>query len=129
MEDKITIIEGPPPTFEMTSEEWILGLNDSPTMAGLVSTRLRTFNGPALVERCHKAWRDGKEISLEFRASDGLEQEAQIVAARSVDSDEGHVLVLWLRLPQEQVELEIGYEDDSDDDDDDEFGLDIDLLS
>ncbi len=131
MENKITIIEGPPPTFEATTEEWILGLNDSPKMAGLVSTRLRTFNGPALVERCHRAWRRGSEIKLEFRSAEGLQQEAQIVAARNVETHEGHLLILWLRLPQEQVELEIGYEDDlgEGEDDDEDMGIDIDMMS
>ena len=51
MEEKITIIEGPPPTFEDVSEDWVMGLNESPTLADVALTRLRTFNGPSLVER------------------------------------------------------------------------------
>lgn len=123
MEDKITIIEGPPPTFEAVPEGWVQGLSDSPLLSGIVTTRLRTFNGPSLVERCHKAWRNKLPIHLEYRNPDGLQEEAQIVAARNVATDEGDMLVLWVRIPNDDVELEIGYEDDLEDEDD--FDLDL----
>lgn len=119
MDDKITIIEGPPPTFEAVNEGWVLGLNESPNLADVAITRLRTYNGPALVERCHRAWREQQNIYLEFRNSDGLERAAPIVAARSLEVDEGHLLLLWVRLNDDDVELELGYDDDSDDIDDD----------
>jgi hypothetical protein len=118
MEDKITIIEGPPPTFEAVPEGWVQGLSDSPLLSGIVSTRLRTFNGPSLVERCHRAWRNQLPIHLEYRNTDGLQEEAQIVAARNVETDEGDMLVLWVRIPNDDIELEIGYEDELDDEDD-----------
>ena len=56
MEDKITIIEGPPPVFEAVNDGWALGLNESSRLSVPALTRLRTFNGPALVERCYRAW-------------------------------------------------------------------------
>ena len=112
MEDKITIIEGPPPTFETVAEGWVLGLNEGLNLAEIVVTRLRTFNGPALVERCHRAWRNQQSIQLEFRTSEGLERQAPIVAARYVELEDGHLLVLWLRLVEEGVELELGYDED-----------------
>ena len=122
MDDKITIIEGPPPTFEAVNEGWVMGLNESPTLADVALTRLRTFNGPALVERCYRAWRQRQAIYLEFRTSDGLERLAPIVAARYLEVDEGHLLMLWVRLNDEEVELELGYDDDVGDDyDDDDF--------
>jgi len=122
MDDKITIIEGPPPTFEAVDEGWVMGLNESPTLADVALTRLRTFNGPALVERCFRAWRQRQAIYLEFRTSDGLERLAPIVAARYLEVDEGHLLLLWVRLNDEEVELELGYDDDVGDDyDDDDF--------
>ncbi|MDD5468564.1 MAG: hypothetical protein PHS96_12240 [Anaerolineales bacterium] len=120
MEDKITIIEGPPPTFEAVAEGWVTGLNESPNLAAMVITELRTFNGPALVERCHKAWRNHQPIYLEFRSTDGLEHQAPIVAARSIETDEGQLLLLWLRLTEQDVEIEIGFEDEAGDDFDDE---------
>ena len=120
MDNKITIIEGPPPTFEVAQEGWVLGLNDSPALADMAVTRLRTFNGEALVERCHKAWRHQEPMHLEFRSMDGLKQEAPIVAARTVALDDQQMLVLWVRLENEDVELEIDYEDDFGDNEDDD---------
>ena len=118
MEEKITIIEGPPPTFEEVSEGWVLGLHESPILADIALTRLRTFNGPELVERCHRAWRNLEPIHLEFRTPEGLDQKAPIVAARTVKTDEGDVLLLWIRLENEDAELELDYEDDDEDDED-----------
>jgi hypothetical protein len=114
MDDKITIIEGPPPTFEAVSEGWVQGLSESPSLADMAITRLRTFNGPALVERCHRAWRNQQSISLEYRSEDGLERQAPIVAARYIDMEEGQLLLLWLRITDEDVELELGYDFDDD---------------
>jgi len=118
MDDKITIIEGPTPTFERIPELWIHGLSDGTSQSEMVITRLRTFNGPALVERCHRAWRNQKDIQLEYRTSDGLNAEVPIVAARNMETDEGDMLLLWLRLNDDSVELEIGYDDEFDDEDD-----------
>jgi len=122
MDEKISIIEGPPPTFEAANEGWVLGLNESPKLAEMAITRLRTFNGPALVERCYRAWRDHQAIHLEFRTPEGLERLAQIVAARTIEVDEGQMLLLWVRLDSEEVELELGYEDDAGDESDDDDG-------
>jgi hypothetical protein len=116
-DDKITIIEGPPPVFEQIGDAWALGLNESPILSNVVMTRLRTFNGPALVERCHRAWRNQQGIPLEYRSSDGLIQNAPILAARFVETEEGHMLLLWVRLANDDAEIEIGYEDDEDDSD------------
>jgi hypothetical protein len=126
MDEKITIIEGPPPTFEEVTENWVLGLNESPSLADVAVTHLRTFNGPALVERCHRAWRNQQPIHLEFKTTDGLEQRAPIVAARHVETDDGDVLILWVRLANDEMELELDYDDDYDDDEedlDDEYPL------
>jgi len=120
MDEKITIIEGPPPEFEPVGDGWALGLNESPMLANIVMTRLRTFNGPALVERCHRAWRNQQSIPLEYRSSDGLIQNAPIVAVRFVETEEGDLLLLWLRMIEDEATLEIGYEDDSDEEDDNE---------
>ncbi len=122
MDENITIIEGPPPTFESVSDGWVMGLNEGPNLADIAITRLRTFNGPALVERCYRAWNEQKPIFLEFRASDGLEDKAPIVAARALDIDEGQMLVLWVRLNNDEVELELGYSDEFGDDFGDDFG-------
>ena len=123
MEDKITIIEGPPPTFEAIPDLWVHGLSEALTQSDIVATRLRTFNGPSLVERCYKAWSQQHNINLEYRTSDGLQNEVPIVAARNLQTDEGDVLLLWLRLTDDQIELEIGYDMDDDDFEDDDWDL------
>lgn len=118
-EEKITIIEGPPPTFEMIEDGWALGLNEGPYLHDLALTRLRSFNGPALVERCHRAWRKQSSIVLEYRNDLGMEEQAPIVAARSLEGPDGFVLLLWVRLEPQEAETESDY-DDYDEFDDDE---------
>ena len=118
MDEKITIIEGPPPTFEATPDLWAHGLVEGETQAEIVVTHLRTFNGPALVERCHRAWRNLQNINLEYRTMEGLSAEVPIVAARHVETDEGDMLFLWLRMTDDAIELEIGYDDSFEDEDD-----------
>lgn len=120
MDEKITIIEGPPPTFNEVQDGWALGLNETPYLFELSLTQLRTFNGPALVERCHRAWRNCAPIYLEYRDPLGLEQRAPILAARSVQTDAGQVLFLWVRREVEEVETEIDISDDEDSTDDSE---------
>jgi hypothetical protein len=112
MDDQITIIEGPPPDFEHVNDGWAIGLNEGPRLSVPALTRLRTFNGAALVERCHRAWHARASMTLHYRNDIGLEQTAPILAARNVKTDEGDVLVLWVYLDQEQVEYEVDSEDD-----------------
>jgi hypothetical protein len=119
MDEKITIIEGPPPTFENISDGWALGMSESPFLFDLALTRLRTFNGPSLVERCHKAWSKQEQIYLHYRDTIGVEDKVPIVAARSIESEDGQVLWLWVRLEPQEIEVEIDIEDNIDDDIDD----------
>ncbi len=120
MDDRITIIEGPPPVFEEIEDGWALGLNEGPAIYNLALTRLRTFNGPALVERCHRAWNNHNTINLHYRNDMGLEETAPIMAVRSVDTNEGHLLLMWCRRKPEQVEEDADFDDDVDFDDDDD---------
>lgn len=113
MDEKITIIEGPPPIFEHVNDGWAMGLNESPKLSVPALTRLRTFNGNALVERCYNAWHNKNAIHLHYRNEMGLEQTAPILAARNVQTQEGQVLLLWVYLDHEAIE----YETDSNDDD------------
>lgn len=105
MDDKITIIEGPPPVFEHIQEGWVLGLNESPGLYDLSLTRLRTFNGPALVERCYRAWHSGNSIFLEYRDMLGLEKHCPILAARTMKTRDGQVVMLWVRRELEEAEI------------------------
>ncbi len=122
MDDKITIIEGPPPVFEAVNDGWALGLNEGSHLSVPALTRLRTFNGPALVERCYQAWNRRSPIHLQYRNDMGVEQSAPILAARNVETPDGHVLLLWVYLDHDKVE----YEFDKGDDESDEDNLDMD---
>ena len=118
MEHKITIIEGPPPIFEPVQDAWALSLSESQKSLVNAVTKLRTFNGPELVERCYRAWRQQLPIHLQYRNEMGLEQETPIQAVRAVDTEDGAVLLLWVYFDQDMVEFEIDRgEDDNIDDD------------
>jgi hypothetical protein len=88
---------------------------------------VRTANGPELVERCYRAWRDNQSIALEYRAEDGTAQQAPIVAARWTEVPDGHMLLLWVRLEEGEVEvdLDFGTEDLDDDLEDGPEGADL----
>ena len=96
--EKITIVEGPTPTFEQTPETWFPSLAEGPEVPDLALTRLRTFNGPSMVERCWKAWDAQRPVFLEYRDEDGLTQNAEVLAARYTNVPEGHMLLLYVRL-------------------------------
>ncbi len=118
MDERITIIEGPPPVFETVDDGWAVGLNEGPYLYDLALTRLRTFNGPALVERCHRAWSNQQPIYLHYRNDMGLEETAPIMAARTLESEEGHVLLLWCRRDHAETLTELDFGDDEEDFDD-----------
>ena len=118
MEDKITIIEGPTPIFEPVQDGWALGLNETREFSITALTRLRTMNGPALVERCYRMWNKHQPINLHYRDETGLEATAPILAARSVETDDGQILLLWLHIERDDMQLEIDADDDDTLDDD-----------
>jgi hypothetical protein len=92
---------------------WTAGLSEGPFLYDTARTTLRTFNGQELVERCHTAWAKKTTMFLEYRDPIGMTKEVPIVAARTVDSENGDMLVLWVRLDPEEDET-------------DEFDLDFD---
>src|SRR5574338_543713 len=118
MDERITIIEGPPPVFETVDDGWALGLNEGPYLYDLALTRLRTFNGPALVERYHRAWSNQQTITLHYRNDMGLEETAPIMAARTLDTDDGNMLLLWCRRDHAETLTELDFGDDDEDIDD-----------
>jgi len=120
MEDKITIIEGPTPTFELIPDIWVHGLVEGALQADVVATRLRTFNGQELVDRCSRAWNKTQNIYLEYKTPEGLPDEVPIIAARNFATDEGDMLLLWVRFPDDSLDVGIEYDDDDFDDEDDE---------
>jgi len=125
MDNKITIIEGPTPNFDSVETDFIMGINgwtaslsEGPYLYDTARTTLRTFNGAALIERCHKAWSHKATMFLEYRDPIGMKREVPIVAARALDAKNGDLLVLWVRKdPEEDEEADIDIDfDDTDND-------------
>ena len=67
-----------------------------------------------------RAWKNQLPMHLLYRNEMGLEQEAPIQAARTVDTDDGDILLLWVYLDPTMVEFE--FDNSSDEENfDDEF--------
>ncbi len=115
MDDKITIIEGPTPVFDVSQDAWAMGIYEGPSQSGMALTRLRTYNGPALVERCYRAWKKQESISLEYKDELGLPQNKPILAVRKVDTEDGQVLLVWLKT-ESMDEVESNLSDNEEDD-------------
>jgi len=118
-ERKITIIEGPPPTFEAAMEDWTLSLVEGPSPQQIAVTRVRALNGPALVERCYRAWRQREPIHLEFRGEDGLVRRVPIVAAHYSQIDDADMLRLWVAVDNPDIQVDYEFVDE----DEEDFGL------
>ena len=120
--EKITIIEGPPPTFEASNDPLLLGLTEGSSPMQVVMCQLRTNSGPELTERCYRSWSKGDTIRLEFKSQEGLTLQAPIVASRWAELPEGHLLMLWVRLDDEDIAIDLNFDlDDFDRDFDDEL--------
>jgi hypothetical protein len=113
MDNKITIIEGPTPNFDSVETDFVMGINgwtaglsEGPYLYDTAKTTLRTFNGAALIDRCHKAWENKATMFLEYRDPIGMKKELPIVAARTIGAEEGDLLILWVRTEPEEDEEE-----------------------
>src|SRR3972149_640079 len=118
--EKITIIEGPPPTFAAGTDARPLGIVEGPSPSIVALCRMRTFNGSLVVDCCARAWREGLPIHLEFRDMAGLTQQTQIIAARWAQTEEGDMLTLWVRATAESLGVELFFDVDDDDDPDED---------
>jgi hypothetical protein len=103
----ITIVEGPPPEFMEVDTDWTASLAEGSFPAIVAMCETRTLNGEALVERCRRAWQEGRSARLDFPQPDGGRAEVEIVAARWELVSEGQKLVLWVKVEDiEEVEEE-----------------------
>jgi hypothetical protein len=93
----ITIVEGPSPAFHPAPEDWVFGLVEGPRAGVPSRSRMRTFSGPKMVERCRRAWGAGRPVVLDFPDGIGLRKQVEVIAARWEELPEGHVLDLWVR--------------------------------
>ena len=118
--ERITVVEGPTPAFEPNTEPWLLAMSEGPAIPFTGRCLLRTLDGNALLQRCRKAWQQGRAACLEFTNMSGLPEEALILAARAGEVEAGEVLQLWLRLnswPEEfdDADDHLGFESDDED--------------
>ncbi|NLF63893.1 MAG: hypothetical protein GX579_04760 [Chloroflexi bacterium] len=112
----ITIIEGPTPEFQAVPSLWLQSVYEGPVDAALAQCELRTANGDDIVERCQAAWRERRPVLLDFPDDLRMRQEVEVVAMRLREVEEGTVLVLWVRWPLDEVEVEEEEEDYYDED-------------
>jgi hypothetical protein len=95
----ISIIEGPPPQFRQPLETWAFSIHEDVHLVPAAYCQMRTLNGPHMLERCQNAWLQDRPVQLDFPDTMGLRQRADIVAARWSETEEGHLLHLWVRMP------------------------------
>jgi hypothetical protein len=99
----ITIVEGPPPEFQLARELWPFSLWEGKVPQAVGYVQMRTFNGPAMLDRCMRAWDQSRPVMLDFPQLDGLRRQVEVLAARATTVDEGDVLNLWVALPADEV--------------------------
>jgi len=125
----ITIVEGPPPDFQMVGEAWPFSLWEGRAPQAVALTQMRTFDGAAMMDRCLRAWSAARPVMLDFPQMDGLRRKAEVLAARTTSVDEGDVLSLWVVLPVDEVTgglaLDSGDVDPDDLDDTDDAAVDF----
>lgn len=114
----ISIIEGPTPDFQPTPQSWLQSIHEGPRDKAVALCQLRTMSGEDIMERCYLAWDEGRPVKLDYPDELRLRQQADVVAMRLTEVDEGKVLLLWVSLDYE-IEFEEIDDDDSDDDIDD----------
>ncbi len=100
----ITIVEGPTPQFTTTPDLWPLSIREDPQPFMAVLCQMRTFDGPKMVERCRRAWSEDRMVKLDFPDESGLRQQVAVIAVRWTEVEEGHLLHLWVQLPQHAEE-------------------------
>ncbi len=117
----ITIVEGPTPDFMPNPQGWVQSIYEGPLITDVALCQLRTGNGDDIVERCERAWSEGRLVRLDYPDDLRLRQQVDVIALRLTETDEGQLLLLWVTMPWEMVEedeeSEAGddYDPDSDD--------------
>lgn len=110
----ITIIEGPTPEFQPSPYLWFQSVYEGPEDADVLMCDLRTLNGEDILDRCMNAWREGRKVKLDYPDEMRLRQQIDVVAMRLHEIEEGPLLLLWVRQPEEEVEEE-GFDDTDED--------------
>ncbi|NCF66491.1 MAG: hypothetical protein GWP61_10975 [Chloroflexi bacterium] len=108
----IEIIEGPPPEFQPTMQNWLQSLYEGPEVTEVAMCQLRTATGGDIKERCEIAWEEGRPVRLDFPDEWGMRQQLDVVALRLSEVEEGQLLTIWVAVPYMPVEEESDEEDD-----------------
>lgn len=97
--ETITIVEGPTPEFRIDINPWSLSILEGKSAYLTAACQVRSFNGAKLLERCQRAWRTQRATVLDYKQSDGLRRQVEIVSAQLEKIDGVDVLNLWVRQP------------------------------
>lgn len=109
----ITIIEGPTPDFMPNPQMWVQSVLEGPEEREVAVCQLRTATGKDIIERCQRAWREGRPVVLDYPDDLRMRQQVDVVALRLEQGEAGEVLLLWVSLPvDEYEEEEEGYDDE-----------------
>ena len=120
----ITIIEGPTPEFRPSPHRWNQSIFEGPDDRLVGLCELRTMNGEDIVDRCLDAWDEGRPVKLDYPDQMRMRQQADVVAMRLQDLEEGPLLQLWVSLPlTDEDEVDDDFDFDDLDDEDDGFSL------
>jgi hypothetical protein len=114
----ITIVEGPTPDFRPSPQLWFQSILEGPVDSDIAVCELRTLKGESIVERCRRAWREGRPVKLDFPDQIRMRQQVDVVAMRLQEVDEGKKLVVWVRQPAAGDEDEQDEEEGADDGED-----------
>ena len=117
----INIIEGPTPDFH-SSPHWMQSIHEGPMDQEVAVCELRTASGESILDRCNRAWDEGRLVKLEYPDELRMPKRIDVVALRLGEIDEGQLLRLWVSVPVDYDALE----DEMDDDDGHDDGLDDD---
>ena len=115
--ETITIVEGPPPEFMLSQDVWSGSMWEGAFPRSVGVCQLRTFNAQSLMDRCHRAWGEGRPVQLDFPQYDGLRQQVEVLAARPGHVEEGDLLYLWVAVPGDVFEETPADDADRDEDD------------
>ena len=116
----ISIIEGPTPEFQPTPQRWLQSIHEGPEDRAIAMCRMRTMSGEDIMDRCYRAWDEGRSVKLDYPDELRMRQQADVVAMRLTEVDEGKMLLLWVSLDYE-IEYEEVDDDDFDGEEDDGF--------
>lgn len=116
----ITIIEGPTPDFTPNPQGWVQSVYEGPELIDVALCQLRTGNGDDIIERCQRAWGEGRPVKLDYPDNLRLRKQVDVVALRLTETEEGQLLLMWVSLPwDEEDEDGLTDLDDSGDEDND----------